>query len=310
MNIRISAIICTLNRVEYLRKAIKSLADQTLPKEHYEIMVVDNGSTDGTKRVVLEEFSAVHNLRYLHEPVLGLSQARNTGWQNARGKYVAYLDDDAVASSNWLEKILGVFDTAELKIGCVGGRVVPIWKTPRTPWLPSELLSYFSVMNPSNNPTILEPNKQIAGANIAFPRDVLEAAGGFRTDLGRKGNKLLSNEEVMLRRQIEDKGYSSFYHPEIVVWHHVPANRVTKGYLLRRLYWQGVSEAVMQIHQKPLSMTTRLRVGFSESFSIVMLSPIEFFSLLIPTNNPERFKNKCFTLARIGYVLAMWGIVK
>lgn len=217
MNIRISAVICTLNRMEYLRKAIKSLTEQTLPKERYEILIVDNRSTDGTRGVVLDEFSSVQNLRYLHEPILGLSQARNTGWQNADGKYMAYLDDDAVASSNWLEKILSVFDAAGSDIGCVGGRIVPIWKTPRTPWLPAELLSYLSVMNPSNNPMILDNNKQIAGANIAFPKDVLEEIGGFRTDLGRKGDKLLSNEEILLRRQLEAKGYSCFYHPGIVV---------------------------------------------------------------------------------------------
>jgi len=309
MNVHISAVVCTFNRVDYLRKAIKSLVNQTLPKEHYEILVVDNGSTDGTCLVVLEEFSSVQNLRYFYEPLLGLSQARNTGWQHAIGRYVAYLDDDAIASSNWLAKILSVFDTVGSEIGCVGGRVVPIWKTPRTRWLPSELLSYLSVMNPANNPTVLDHNKQIAGANIAFTKNVLEAVGGFQTDLGRKGDKLLSNEEVLLRRQIETKGYSCFYHPEIVVWHHVPAERVTKSFLLRRLYWQGVSEALTQVHQKPLSTSVRLRVGISEAFSIV-LSPLEIFNLLKPTNDPDRFKRKCFTCARIGYILGMWGIVK
>lgn len=308
MNIRISAIICTLNRIDYLRKAIKSLAEQTLPKDHYEILVVDNGSTDDTRQAVLEEFSSVRNLRYLYEPILGLSQARNTGWKSAHGRYVAYLDDDAIANSNWLEKILSVFEAIPSDVGCLGGRVVPIWKTPRTPWLPAELLSYLSIMHPSNNPAILDHNRHIAGANIAFPRNIIDAVGGFQTDLGRKGNKLLSNEEILLRRQIEAKGYSCFYHPEIVVWHHVPANRVTKGYLLRRLYWQGVSEALTQIHQRPLTMTVRLRLGASEA-SRIILSPLELFNLMIPTNDPDRFKRKCFISARIGYVLGMWGIV-
>jgi glycosyltransferase involved in cell wall biosynthesis len=205
MSVRISAIICTLNRIEYLRKAIKSLVEQTLPKECYEILIVDNGSTDGTSNVALKEFSYVPNLRYLYEPVLGLSRARNTGWQGAIGEYVAYLDDDAIASSNWLEMILSVFETVESQTGCVGGRVVPIWKARRTPWLPAEMLSYLSIVNPSDKPLKLEDSRNIAGTNIAFPKKILDAMGGFQTDLGRKGGKLLSNEEILLRRQLEKK---------------------------------------------------------------------------------------------------------
>ncbi|MEE8471432.1 MAG: glycosyltransferase family A protein [Dehalococcoidia bacterium] len=95
MSIRVSAIICTHNRSDYLRQAIQSLADQTLPTEQYEVIVVDNGSTDNT-RAVVEGFDHIANLRYVYEPILGLSQARNTGWQNARGEYIAFMDDDAI----------------------------------------------------------------------------------------------------------------------------------------------------------------------------------------------------------------------
>ena len=96
MNVQISAVVCTHNRAAYLRKALQSLVDQTMAQELYEIIVVDNASTDGTKQVV-SEYSGASNLRCLYEPVIGLSRARNTGWGNARGEYVAYLDDDAVA---------------------------------------------------------------------------------------------------------------------------------------------------------------------------------------------------------------------
>src|SRR5690349_21431211 len=129
MTIRISAIIPTYNRADYLGNAIQSLIEQTLPIEQYEILVIDNCSTDRTRQIVCEDFAHVPNLRYIYEPVLGLSQARNTGWQQARGDYVAYLDDDAIASSQWLEKILFTFRTVTPIPGCVGGKVEPIWET-------------------------------------------------------------------------------------------------------------------------------------------------------------------------------------
>ena len=110
MNIKISAIICTFNREQYLHKAIQSLVEQTLEGELYEIIVVDNCSTDRTKQVVTEKFAHISNLRYLYELILGISQARNTGWQNARGEYIAYLDDNAIASPVPLEKIGVIFD--------------------------------------------------------------------------------------------------------------------------------------------------------------------------------------------------------
>ena len=103
--VRISAVVCTLNRATYLARAVESLVNQTYPKEYYEIIVVDNGSTDNTREVV-EQFSQCAIIRYIYEPVKGLSQARNTGWQAAAGKYVAYLDDDAIARPRWLEKML------------------------------------------------------------------------------------------------------------------------------------------------------------------------------------------------------------
>jgi len=114
-----------------MRKAIDSLVNQTLPKERYEILVVDNSSTDNTKQVVLREFSNLQNLQYLYEPVLRLSQAQNTSWCNARGEYVAYLDDNAIACPHWLEKIFDVFETVKPKPACVSGKIKPTWEIPK-----------------------------------------------------------------------------------------------------------------------------------------------------------------------------------
>ena len=147
MNIDISAIICTHNRASYLIKAIQSLVNQTLDKSLYEIIIVDNGSTDDTKRIVSEEFASVRNLKYVYEPILGLSQARNTGWKNAKGKYVAYLDDDAIADSQWIEKILLTFNSVKPTHGALGGKVEPIWESPRPRWVSDSMLVAVTIVD-------------------------------------------------------------------------------------------------------------------------------------------------------------------
>ncbi|MBV8883192.1 MAG: glycosyltransferase family 2 protein, partial [Chroococcidiopsidaceae cyanobacterium CP_BM_RX_35] len=186
MNVLISAIICTHNRANYLAKAIQSLVEQSIPNEYYEIIIVDNCSMDITKDVV-EKFSKYITIRYVYESMLGLCYARNTGWHNAKGKYVAYLDDDAIACSHWLEKIIEVFGAVTPRPGCVGGMVKPIWEASRPSWLSDELAPSLTVIDWSDTPhVILNLSKQwLVGANIAFPREVLEQTGGFVSGLGR-----------------------------------------------------------------------------------------------------------------------------
>ena len=309
MNIVISAIICTHNRAKYLRKAIQSLRDQTLDPKQYEIIIVDNGSTDNTKHIVLDEFAGVTNLSYVYEPVLGLSQARNTGWKNARGKYVAYLDDDAIADSQWIEKILLTFNSVQPTPGALGGKVEPIWEAPRPGWVPDSMLVAFTIVDWSKSPTVLNEKQCLPGANVAFPKDVIKEAGGFQVELGRKGNKLLSMEEVLLRRKLEAKGYRCYYHPEIVVWHHIPALRITRSWFIRRWYWQGVSEAVLQIHQESPSPLERIRrvVPIVKS---LLLFPRRFAKLAVPTSDPNNFKSKCLDFSRVGYIMGMIGLAK
>ena len=125
--VQISVVIPTHNRARYLSLTIQSLLDQGLPRSDFEIIVVDNRSTDSTKQVI-DGFGGGDLVRYVFEPALGASRARNTGWGHARGRYVAFLDDDVIASPAWLENILGAFETLQPTPGCVGGRVDPIWE--------------------------------------------------------------------------------------------------------------------------------------------------------------------------------------
>jgi len=302
MNISISAIICTHNRPEYLDKAIISLLEQDLPKNKYEILVVDNCSDGSTKKIVTK-YSSFENIRYLFESNLGLSYARNTGYRNAYGVYIAYLDDDAIASPDWLGRILEAFESVIPKPGCVGGKTRPIWETARPSWLADSLLHGLGVIDWSDTPHFLDnlDKEWLVGANFAFPAEILEAIGGFDNHLDRVGKSLLSSGDVFLEKQIMKRGYSCYYHPKISVSHHIMKSRVSQSWFKKRYYWQGVSDAVMQFVEERPSKLRRLQISAFLSRRL-FVSPSKVMALLFPTNNPETFTKKCLALIELGHI--------
>jgi len=298
MSVRISAVVATRNRASYLRKALTSLVAQTLPQELYEIIVVDNASTDNTQEVV-GEFSDRPNLRYCYEPIVGVSRARNTGWRNAQGAYIAFLDDDAVAYPDWLAKFLDTFETFVPSPGCLGGRCLPIWEAPRPDWLSDEMLSCFAIFHYADVPIILNARQWLTIGNAAYPSELLQAAGGLREDLGRKGNTLLGSADTYLRQQLDSWGFCSVYHPEIVVGHHIPASRLTKSWSRQYWYWQGLSSAIIvNPADQPLPFLRRAGLMLKRTgWALPRLA-----LMLVATNPAARFKRQCQVLEALGYV--------
>jgi len=308
VSIRISAVVCTFNRVGHVRQALRSLVDQTLAARQHEILVVDNGSRDGTVAMIRDEFGSAANLRLLHERRLGVSHARNTAWQAARGQYVAFLDDDAVAAPDWLSRILGVFETVRPQPGAVCGKVDPIWETPPPAWWPKGLLSCLTIIDWSPTPTVLNADQFLAGANMAFPRARLQEVGGFVTSLDRKGSNLLSLGDTYMREMIEHRGHDCYYDPGILVRHHVAAARVTKAWFRRRGFWHGVSDAAQQLHEGAIHPASR-RAEALRSTCRLLCSPRQIVRAFRPTDHPARCELKWYAWAEIGRALALWGLV-
>jgi glucosyl-dolichyl phosphate glucuronosyltransferase len=265
---KISAIICTHNGHKTLKTAIQSLINQTLPKTDYEILVVDNASTDKTIEIV-REFESEKNLKYIFEPCLGLSYARNTGCSKAVGEYIAYLDDDAIACPEWLQRILDAFRTVP-QAGAVGGKVDPIWEMKPPPWVDDLMKRFLSLLDWSDTPTILNDAQYLVGANISFPKDMLEKFSGFPTELGRKGKSLISNEEIELIKKIKNDGFVIFYDPEITVKHLIPSSRLSPIWFRKRFFTQGISDAILYMRiEKP---STLKKIKYSVRILIDILS--------------------------------------
>ncbi|MGN6499809.1 MAG: glycosyltransferase [Tsuneonella sp.] len=239
-----SVVICTHNRASYLARALDGVARLESGFGQFEVLVVDNASTDDTRRVVSDFEDRLPNMRYVHEARLGLSIARNTGWQASAGRYVAYLDDDAIPSPNWLQSAAEVLALMGSEIGMLGGQVQPIWEAPRPDWLADRWLGYLTVIDLGPTARFVDEDGGIVGANMIIPRELLEKFGGFSPRVGRIGGALLSNEELLLKRTLAAAGYRGYYDPEVRVGHHAPPERLTRKWFYRRLYWQGRSNAV------------------------------------------------------------------
>lgn len=249
---RISAIVCTHNRAPLLRKGLVSLVQQTVAVEDYEIIVVDNASRDGTKEVtcLVREMEKASNLRYLYEPRLGLSHARNRGMNEADGEIVAFIDDDAIAAPEWLEMIERAFEDVDPRPACVGGKVEPIWGIPKPDWFPQLLVGYLSVLDLGDEAHWCDTAKEhLVGCNIAFWKEALLGLGGFNPLLGRRGQSLRGNEEIELLRKMKQRGQGIYYEPKAVVHHFIPKERLTKKWMIRRFYDEGLSDSVLGMYE-------------------------------------------------------------
>jgi GT2 family glycosyltransferase len=149
----------------------------------------------------------------------------------------------------------------------------------------------------------------LVGANIAFPVKVLEEVNGFDPGLDRAGTKLLSGGDIFLEKRIMKAGYSCFYHPEIMVSHHIESSRLEKHWFTRRYYWQGISDAAVQFIEEKPSMLERFRSAVSMSASLLR-SPRKLMDLLVPVSDPKQFTAKCFALITVGHIVGLLGGLK
>ncbi|RKP53847.1 glycosyltransferase [Cohnella endophytica] len=240
---KVTVAICTHNRAKDTGEAIVSVLTQSFDKNQIEIIVVDNRSTDNTAEAV-QALRRIHGdrIRYVFEDKLGLSVARNRAIREANGEFILFLDDDALASSRWVQHIVDVFERDEA-IGCVGGKIDPIWESGEPDWIPDEYRAVFTILDYTNGVKEMPAPAIPYGANVAFRKSVFDCFEPFREDLGRVGGNLLSSEESELIARIRSK-YKVFYSSYALVKHKIPKERTTKKWFMKRIFWQGVSDAV------------------------------------------------------------------
>ena len=298
---KVTAVICTFNRENYLSKAIQSLVQQSMPKEYYEIIVVDNNSTDRTREVAAS-FESEPNFRYLFEPVQGLCQARNTGCKHARGEFVAYLDDDAVAVPGWVQAVAESFEKADRSVGCVGGAIDILWEIPRPDWIPDELNCYYGDLFYDKDWKYLNGiDEYVGGGNSAYPVNLLLSMGGFDTRMGHKGKKIRYSEESILHRQLIQKGHALLYNADMRILHHAGEEKVNYTWLKRRIFWQGYSTVQLELRMGRKNVIKAV-LEAAKIISKQVRRPMESIRALHDTRTPsrEQFQRRHTVLYELG----------
>ena len=203
------------------------------------VVVVDHNPAMAER--VKREFEGVTVLENVY--ARGASGNRNTGAFHTRTPFIAFLDDDTVASPHWLAAQLMPFFQDPRVVG-TGGGIVPAWSGIRPPWMPDELLWAVGVSY-TGMPTTTAPIRNVWSANMIVRRDAFLAVGGFRTGFGKLGDQNRPEDtELCLRMSTQNGGYW-VYVPHATIDHEVPADRSTFGFLMRRCYAEGRGKVQM-----------------------------------------------------------------
>jgi glucosyl-dolichyl phosphate glucuronosyltransferase len=245
-------IIPTYNRAALLERALKSAVNLDYPPTRYEIVIVDNGSTDATPAVVqnVRDNSAEHDVGYVREERLGLHNARHAGVWAAKGDILIFTDDDATFAPDWLRAYAAAFD-AHPEMVAAGGPVRPSWEAPPPKWLvefigEGNTFGMFSLMEPYNE-FRLNPDGIFFGVNMAIRANILLEMGGFNPEAF--GDVWLGDGETGLVYKLWKHKMLIGYVPEALVYHHIPPERMTIQYLRLRMANQGVCDLYSDFHR-------------------------------------------------------------
>jgi glycosyltransferase involved in cell wall biosynthesis len=245
----LSVIIPTRNRAQYLANLLDSLAGQEPVPFEWEVIVVDNASTDDTAAMTQQKSQTLPiPIRYVLETRLGLHQGRHRGAREAHGKYVGYLDDDMVLARTWVQ---GVQFVAQGKADAVVGRILPKWEAEPPDWLlamvQNGVYGYLGLLDLGHSAKLVDP-AWVWGGNCFLPRELVFDLGGFHPDgMPAELLRYRGDGESALMQKFKQAGLRSYYDPRATVFHVIGADRLTLEYICQRAYNQGISASFTQM---------------------------------------------------------------
>ena len=231
----LSIIICSYNRASYISDALSSLYTQTAGLNSFETIIVDNNSTDNTAEV-FSQWSTLHtegSFTYLTESKQGASFARNTGAAFAKGAWLCFMDDDAVATPNYVENILNHIKTKPDAVG-FGGRIIPKYIPAEPKWMSYYVSSLVGNFDYAPIACAFKKGKYPLESNMIVKKDIYDQIGGFNGDLpGVVGTLRIGGEGKELFYKILALRHTIYYDPSICVHHVVEVKKLTSEYMYR-----------------------------------------------------------------------------
>ncbi len=257
---QISIIICTFNRDKYIYALLQSIAENEFPTEKYEIVLVDNNCTDNTKEEC-QRFQETYPhiaINYCVENNQGLSYARNKGISEAKAEIIVFVDDDAKVNSQYLQSYFNFFQE-NIHSYAAGGAILPIYETSEPNWMSyytRQLVTGMLYLGEKQKP--FSKGKFPGGGNAAYRKIVFDKIGLFNVELGRKGNSLIGAEEKDIFDKMTSLGMKFYYLPTAILYHIIPATKLTTEYFYRLTYSIGVSEKYRTLSISKLKYVKRL----------------------------------------------------
>jgi len=219
--------------------------NQTLPVTDFEIVLVNNNSTDDTQ-VIAERYAGCHgNISVINELKQGLSHARNRGWREAKGKYVAYIDDDAKTPRDWAMRVVHAFENIKPEPDVVGGKIIPFASGPVPEWYPVDV-EILSCGEQKRYLTDTELQYGFFGSNMIFKKAILEENQGFSALYGMQGRAVGVAEETEFFRRLSKCSPVLWYDPDIIVEHLISENNFDFRFIFRRCYKNGKALAEIE----------------------------------------------------------------
>ena len=241
----ISAVITTYNRSEMLATALEAVLSQKTGGVRYEVIVVDNNSTDNTRATIEAFITKGHpNLRYVFEPKQGIAHGRNAGVSAAQADIIAFTDDDVVVKENWIAIIKRAFDENP-GIQYVGGKILPQWTEPPPQWLTVDHWWPLALLDRGDKRFYVNASNHLClpTANAAFRREVFSQIGLFLPEFSGR-----EDHELVIR--LLQAGGQGLYEPDLVVMASVQPERLLKSYHHRWNTTTGKFNALMQLDEK------------------------------------------------------------
>ena len=291
---RIDVILPTFNRVALLERTLDSLhVAERADGLDVHVQVVDNASTDSTRSLVHAQMNRFEgHLHYLFERTPGKPHALNAGIAAAEGDLIGLIDDDEEIAPDWFRVVSRQFD-GHPDLDFIGGKCLPLWGAPRPVWLGSQYLGVIGWVDPGPRQQRMDEHYQgmLMGGNAVIRRQTLELAGPYSAELSRTGTRLLGCEDEDMYHRLLARGARGLYVPELVIFHHVPATRLSKRYFRRWCFWRGVSQGVMDRYTPEpvpyLLGVPRYQVGraargmkrkLGDTFGLLRRNPVDGFA--------------------------------
>lgn len=287
---RFSFVTCTYNRAAYLPKTLKALCEQTFLGKNYEIVIIDNNSSDNTAEVCRNFVDSYPHkqIRYHRETNQGLSYALNRGIEEAKGQYIIYVDDDETVSKKHLELLeeyLNQFPEAEL----CASPVIPVYEEKEPKWMSiftQRLIGGYFYSG--KDVKILNKSSYPGTGHTIIKRELYAKFGTYNTELGRKGTSLMGAEDKDMAFRLTKNNIKCYYLPDVPIYHHIPAYKLTDEFFTKLTRSIGKSERVRTLNISKKAYRKRI---FDEaikwaasfvlmSFFLLTLRPAKGFKLL------------------------------